>query len=208
MRTRSISATSWSRLKALANVGIELNITDNTGKSANNYDGDTVCRLDNLWVWYALQDGVVYQGTHARGIVTSRVRVRHAGRHAFSIQATDNVFIGCEGTTGTGGQAAFYVASSNNKLSNCKGWSSRRYGWQVTGDARRNSFSNCEGSGHRVPRLVHRAGRQLLHRVPRQQCRGWNRRPGQARLHPTQRPVGRVLRDPDRAHGHGRLYVV
>jgi len=123
-----------------ANVGINLDINGTSG----NYQGepDAVCRLDNLWIYSPVQDGIVYQGTDTQATVTTRVRVRQAGRYGYNILAPDNMFIGCEATTASGGQSGFYVGSANCQYHSCKAWYCRGYGWHVKGT--RNAFIGCE----------------------------------------------------------------
>jgi hypothetical protein len=119
--------------------GIDLNISGTSG----NYQGepDAVCRLDNLWVYDAGQDGVSYRGSDAQGITTTRVRVRRAARHGFSITAPDNWFSECEATTSRLGGAGFFIGGANCLVTGCKAWYCRGYGFQVTGV--RNQLIGC-----------------------------------------------------------------
>ncbi len=124
-----------------ANYGINLNIVGTSG----NYKGepDAVCRLDDLWVFAPVLDGVIYQGSDTQATITSRVRVRQAGQHGFNLLAPDNVFIACEATTASsGGQHGFYVGGANCHFHGCKAWYCRGYGWHIKGT--RNSFVGCE----------------------------------------------------------------
>jgi hypothetical protein len=140
-----------------AAVGIDLDIVGTDG----NFQGepDSVCRLDNLWVIDASQDGIAYRGTDTQACVTSRVRVRRAARHGFRIEAPDNVWIACEATTSGPDGAGFYVGvaiegsdgigAANLHFHACKAWYCHGVGWQVgTG---RNTFVGCEAqdtAGH------------------------------------------------------------
>lgn len=124
-----------------ANHGINLNINGTTG----NYKGepDAVTRLDDIWVYGSVLDGIIYQGTDTQATVSSRIRVRQAGRHGFHVVAADNVFIACEATTASaGGQHGFFVNGANCHYHACKAWYCRGYGWHVKGT--RNSFVGCE----------------------------------------------------------------
>lgn len=133
-----------------AAVGIDLDIVGTTGNFQQ--EPDAVCRLDNLWVIDAAQDGIVYRGSDTQACTTSRVRVRRAGRYGYRVEAPDNVWIACEATTtGTDG-AGFYVGEAiegsdgigagNCHFHACKAWYCHGYGWQVaTG---RNTFIGCE----------------------------------------------------------------
>jgi hypothetical protein len=140
-----------------AATGIDLDIVGTEG----NFQGepDSVCRLDNLWVVAAAQDGIVYRGRDTQACITSRVRVRRAGRYGYRVDAPDNVWIACEATTqGTDG-AGFYVGEAiegsdgigagNCHFHACKAWYCRGVGWLVaTG---RNTFTGCEAqdvAGH------------------------------------------------------------
>lgn len=143
--------------QARAAVGIDLDVVGTEGNFRQ--EPDAVCRLDNLWVIDAARDGVVYRGTDTQACITSRVRVRRAGRYGFRIEAPDNVWIACEATTqGTDG-AGFYVGEAiegsdgigagNCHFHACKAWYCRGVGWLVaTG---RNTFTGCEAqdvAGH------------------------------------------------------------
>lgn len=137
--------------------GIDLNVVGTTGF----YQGepDSVCRLDNLWVYDPVQDGVVYRGSDTQACVTSRVRVRRAGRYGFRIESPDSWWIGCEATTSTqtGSSAGFYIGSAisgsngigagNNFFQACKAWYCRDYGFHVKGT--RNKFIGCESQDTR-----------------------------------------------------------
>jgi hypothetical protein len=127
-----------------ATTGIDLHIVGTTG----NYKGepDSMCRLDNLWVYSPVVDGIVYRGTDTQATSTSRVRVRGAGQYGFHIDAPDNWWTSCEATTrsSTGANAGFYVGANaaNNFFQACKAWYVRGYGWHVK--ANRNKFIGCE----------------------------------------------------------------
>ena len=120
--------------------GIDVNIVGTTG----NYQGepDAVTRLDGLWIYSPLRDGVTYRGSDAQATITSRVRVRQAGGIGFNVLAPDNVFLACEATTASGGQHGFFVGSANCHFHACKAWYCRGYGWHIMGT--RNSFVGCE----------------------------------------------------------------
>jgi hypothetical protein len=122
--------------------GIDVNIVGTTG----NFQGepDAVCRLDNIWVYSPTVDGVVYRGSDTQAVVTSRVRVRQAGRYGFRVEAPDNWWIACEATTivQTGSSAGFYIGGANNFFNSCKAWYCRDYGFHVKGT--RNKFVGCE----------------------------------------------------------------
>ena len=133
-----------------AATGIDLDVVGTAGNLQG--EPDSVCRLDNLWVLDARLDGIVYRGTDTQACVTSRVRVRRAGRHGFRIEAPDNVWIACEATTKGSDGAGFYVGEAiegsdgigagNCHFHACKAWYCHGYGWQVaTG---RNAFVGCE----------------------------------------------------------------
>ncbi|WP_421118498.1 right-handed parallel beta-helix repeat-containing protein [Aquihabitans daechungensis] len=134
----------------LATTGIDLDIVGTRGNFQQ--EPDSVCRLDNLWVTDALQDGIVYRGTDTQACTTSRVRVRRAGRYGFRVEAPDNVWIACEATTTGADGAGFYVGEAiagsdgigagNCHFHACKAWYCHGYGWLVaTG---RNTFVGCE----------------------------------------------------------------
>jgi hypothetical protein len=133
-----------------ATVGIDLDIVGTDG----NFQGepDSVCRLDNLWVIDAAQDGIVYRGTDTQACCTTRVRVRRAGRYGYRVEAPDNVWVACEATTSGPDGAGFYVGTAldgsdgigaaNCHFHACKAWYCQGYGWHVaTG---RNAFVGCE----------------------------------------------------------------
>ncbi len=128
----------------LATTGIDLHIQGEDG----NFDGepDAMCRLDDLWVYEPLDDGVWYRGDDAQATITTRVRVRRAGRHGFHVQAPDNWWIACEATTtdraGTGESHGFEITSSNNHFSHCKAWYCAGHGWHHKGV--RTTFTGCE----------------------------------------------------------------
>ena len=140
-----------------AAVGIDLDIVGTAG----NFQGepDSVCRLDNLWVIDAAQDGIAYRGTDTQACITTRVRVRRAGRYGYRIEAPDNMWIACEATTSGPSGAGFYIGNAiegsngigaaNLHFHACKAWYCRGVGWQVaTG---RNAFVGCEAqdtAGH------------------------------------------------------------
>lgn len=125
----------------LATTGVDLNIVGTTG----NYKGepDSICRLDNLRVYAPVQDGVWYRGSDCQAVVTTRVRVRQAGRHGFRVESADNWWSACEATTSTqtGSSAGFSIAGANNFFESCKAWYCRDYGFHVRGV--RNQLSNC-----------------------------------------------------------------
>lgn len=135
-----------------AEAGIDLNIS---GTDAF-YKGepDAICRLDNLAIFDPELDGIVYRGTDTQSCVTSRTRVRRAGRYGFRIHSPDNWWIACEATTreSTGSSAGFYVGgelgdpespgAANNFFEACKAWFCRDYGWHIRSN--RCKFSVCE----------------------------------------------------------------
>ncbi|GAB2930986.1 hypothetical protein GCM10027280_18240 [Micromonospora polyrhachis] len=131
-----------------ANVGIDLNIVGTNGFYM--WEPDSVCRLDNLWIYEPITTGIHYRGTDTQACVTSRVRVRDAGRYGFLIEAPDNWWTACEATTTTPTPigAAFHVAGANNFFQGCKAWYSRGYGFHVTGV--RNKFVGCEAQDVRL----------------------------------------------------------
>lgn len=133
-----------------ADLGIDLDIVGTDGNLRG--EPDATCRLDQLWVLDARLDGIVYRGTDTQATVTSRVRVRRAGRHGYRIEAPDNVWIACEATTrGTEGagfsigvaiEGSDGIGAANNHFHACKAWYCHGVGWQVgTG---RNAFTGCE----------------------------------------------------------------
>ncbi|MEZ5181665.1 MAG: hypothetical protein R2702_07305 [Acidimicrobiales bacterium] len=133
-----------------AEIGIDLDVVGAAGNLRQ--EPDAVCRLDQLWVLDAALDGIAYRGTDTQATVTSRVRVRRAGRHGYRIEAPDNVWLACEATTrGTDG-AGFWIGvalpgsdgigAANNHFHACKAWYCHGVGWEVgTG---RNAFAGCE----------------------------------------------------------------
>lgn len=140
-----------------ARVGIDLDIV---GTSTNEQgEPDAMCRLDHLWVYEAAEDGIAYRGTDTQACVSTRIRVRLAGRHGYRVEAPDNVWMACEATTrGTEG-AGFYIGTAiegsdgigaaNNHFHACKAWYCHGVGWRVT--AGRNAFVGCEAqdtAGH------------------------------------------------------------
>ncbi len=130
-----------------ARVGIAVQISGRRGHYQD--EPDPVIRLDDLWVYDAAVDGVVYQGTDVRSCTTSRVRVRRARRHGFLIEASDCWWIACEATTSTrgSGNAGFHVAGANNFFEACKAWFCSDYGWHIRGT--RNKFIGCESQDTR-----------------------------------------------------------
>jgi hypothetical protein len=140
-----------------AAVGIDLDVVGTAGNFQQ--EPDSVCRLDNLWVIDAAQDGIAYRGTDTQACITTRVRVRRAQRYGFRIEAPDNVWIACEATTQGPDGAGFYVGEAiegsdgigagNCHFDVCKAWYCRGVGWLVaTG---RNTFTGCEAqdtAGH------------------------------------------------------------
>jgi hypothetical protein len=133
-----------------AAVGIDLDVVGTAGNFQQ--EPDSVCRLDNLWVIDAAQDGIAYRGTDTQACITTRVRVRRAQRYGFRIEAPDNVWIACEATTQGPDGAGFYVGEAiegsdgigagNCHFDVCKAWYCRGVGWLVaTG---RNTFTGCE----------------------------------------------------------------
>lgn len=132
--------------KALIGIAIE-------GIAAHDYQGelDSMCRLDNLWVYDSVGDGVLYAGRDSRSVISTRVRVRRAGRHGFHIRNSDSWWIGCEATTRTptGGTAGFFInAGASNFFEACKAWYCRDFGWRVSGV--RNKFIGCEAQDTRL----------------------------------------------------------
>ncbi|TDD90179.1 hypothetical protein E1293_03875 [Actinomadura darangshiensis] len=155
-RGRSVDGVSVSDLVLdcadKAGIGIDLDITGN-GKFYKG-EPDSVCRLDNLAVYQPVLDGIAYRGKDTQACVTSRVRVRQAGRYGFRVEAPDSWWTACEATTRrrTGSTAGFYVGpaiagsdgigGANNFFQACKAWYCRDYGWHVNGE--RNKFVGCE----------------------------------------------------------------
>ena len=140
-----------------AQVGIDLDIVGTTGNYRD--EPDSVCRLDALWVYQPVLDGIAYRGKDTQACVTSRVRVRGAGRHGYRVEAPDNVWIACEATTSGTSGAGFYVGTAvqgsdgigaaNCHFHACKAWYCRGVGWQVK--STRNAFMGCESqdtAGH------------------------------------------------------------
>lgn len=131
--------------RAQRGVSIEVNGRD------GHYQGepDPVIRLDNLWVYDSLEDGMHYAGSDTRSCTTSRVRVRRAGRHGFHITVSDSWWTACEATTinARGDSAGFFVGGTNNFFQSCKAWYCRDYGWRVRGT--RNRFTGCESQDTR-----------------------------------------------------------
>jgi hypothetical protein len=134
----------------MADLGIDLDIVGTEGNLRQ--EPDAACRLDALWVLDARLDGIAYRGTDTQATVTSRVRVRRAGRHGYRIEAPDNVWIACEATTRGPGGAGFSISTAiegsngigaaNNHFHACKAWYCHGVGWAVgTG---RNAFAGCE----------------------------------------------------------------
>lgn len=133
-----------------ADLGIDLDIVGTAGNLRQ--EPDAACRLDQLWVLDARLDGIAYRGTDTQATVTSRVRVRRAGRHGYRIEAPDNVWIACEATTQGADGAGFFIGvaiegsngigAANCHFHACKAWYCRGVGWEVgTG---RNAFTGCE----------------------------------------------------------------
>lgn len=137
-----------------ARTGVELNIVGQEGNFNN--DNDAVCRLENLLVWAPTEDGVVYRGTDNRAVLSTRVRVRQAGRHGFLIgdnsdfTVSDCWWIACEATTArhTDDSAGFEVRGANHFFQACKAWYCRDYGFHVNGV--RNKFTGCETQDTRL----------------------------------------------------------
>lgn len=123
-----------------AQVGVHFNIVGTTG----NYQGepDAVCRVDNLLIYDAALDGMVYAGTDTQGCVTTRVRVRRAQRHGFNVLGPDNWFTDCEATTSSNAGAGFYIGTANCFFTACKAWYCRGYGFHIKGT--RNKLLGCE----------------------------------------------------------------
>lgn len=130
-----------------AAVAIDLNIVGTEGNW--NGDNDAACRLEDLWIWAPESDGVAYRGTDNRAVVSTRVRVRQAGRYGFRIgesdtsTASDCWWVACEATTihRTGSSAGFLIHGSNNFFQACKAWYCRDYGFHVRGT--RNNLVGC-----------------------------------------------------------------
>ncbi|MGI8709940.1 MAG: hypothetical protein ACR2LA_02975 [Acidimicrobiales bacterium] len=133
-----------------ADVGIDLDIIGTDGNFQD--EPDAVCRLDDLWVFDAGGDGIVYRGTDTQACTSSRIRVRRARRYGYRIEAPDNVWIACEGTSRDPDGAGFYVGTAvgdsngigagNVHFHACKAWYCGGIGWHVTGS--RSSFVGCE----------------------------------------------------------------
>ena len=133
-----------------ADLGVDLDVVGTGGNLRG--EPDAVCRPDALWVLDARLDGIAYRGTDTQATITSRVRVRRAGRHGYRIEAPDNVWVACEATTrGTDG-AGFWIGTAidgsdgigaaNLHFHACKAWYCHGVGWEVgTG---RNTFTGCE----------------------------------------------------------------
>ncbi len=124
----------------LARTGVLVAIDGRDGHYQD--EPDPVIRMDDLWCYDAVEDGVVHTGTGTRSCITSRVRVRRAGRHGFMITASDSWWIACEATTGRGGGAGFRIEGANNFFDVCKAWYCGNVGWHVRGT--RNKFVGCE----------------------------------------------------------------
>ncbi|MEO3822407.1 hypothetical protein [Actinomadura sp. B10D3] len=160
-RGRSVDGVAVSDLvldcAGQAGIGIDLDITG-TGRFYKG-EPDAVCRIDNLAVYLPELDGIAYRGSDTQACVTSRVRVRQAGRYGFRVEAPDSWWIACEATTRrqTGASAGFYIGQAiagsdgiggaNNFFQACKAWFCRDYGWHVKGT--RNKFVGCEAQDTR-----------------------------------------------------------
>ena len=133
-----------------AAIGIDVDIVGTTGNLRD--EPDAVCRFDHLWVLDAAQDGIAYRGTDTQACITTRTRVRRAGRHGYRVEAPDNVWVACEATTSGTGGAGFYIGvalegsdgigAANLHFHACKAWYCHGVGWQVT--TGRNAFVGCE----------------------------------------------------------------
>src|SRR3954469_3899185 len=150
-RTRLIATTEMASVIAIGNGGPSDSVTiadllvDAAGKAevgidldirgippGYRHEPDSVCRLDNPWVFQAPDTGIAYRGTDTQACVTSRVRVRLAGRYGYRVEAPDNVWVACEATTSGPGGAGFYVGTAvdgsdgigaaNNHFHACKAW--------------------------------------------------------------------------------------
>lgn len=140
-----------------AAIGIDVDIVGTEGNLQG--EPDAVCRFDALWVLDATRDGIAYRGTDTQACITSRVRVRRAGRNGYRIEAPDNVWIACEATTSGPDGAGFSIdvaepgsdgiGAANLHFHACKAWYCHGVGWRVaTG---RNAFAGCEAqdvAGH------------------------------------------------------------
>lgn len=133
-----------------AAIGIDIDIVGTAGNFRD--EPDAVCRFDHLWVLDAVDDGIAYRGTDTQACITSRTRVRRAGRHGYRIEAPDNVWVACEATTSGSAGAGFHIGvaldgsdgigAANLHFHACKAWYCHGYGWEVgTG---RNAFVGCE----------------------------------------------------------------
>lgn len=123
------------------------------GAGGNGYQGelDSMCRLDNLWVYDSRGDGIRYAGKASRSVISTRLRVRRARGHGFNIRNTDSWWLACEATTATatGRGAGFFVdGGANNFFEACKAWYCRDYGWRIRGV--RNKFVGCESQDTRL----------------------------------------------------------
>ena len=109
--------------------------------------------------YQAAEDGIVYRGSDTQACISTRIRVRLAGRHGFRVEAPDNVWIGCEATTsgttgagfsvGTAIDGSDGIGAANCHFHACKAWYCRGVGWKVT--STRNAFVGCEAqdtAGH------------------------------------------------------------
>lgn len=128
-----------------ATSGIDVHIVGTDGNLFG--EPDAICRFDDLRIWQPIEQGIWYHGSDTQATVTSRVRVRRAGRYGFRIESPDNVWVACEATTvpePTPGPvpAGFYVGSANGHFDHCKAWYVRGYGWHI--DGVRNVFTGCE----------------------------------------------------------------
>lgn len=135
-----------------ASIGIDLDI--NGTKGFYQDEPDSVCRIDDVWVYDPAEDGLVYRGSDTQACITTRVRVRRAGRYGFRVEAPDNWFTNCEATvtSRTGETAGFYVGvaikgsngigGGSNRFVSCKAWYCGDYGYHVKGT--RNRFMECE----------------------------------------------------------------
>lgn len=140
-----------------ADIGIDVDIVGTAGNLQG--EPDAVCRFDNLWVLDPRRDGMVYRGTDTQACVTSRVRVRRAGRTGYRIEAPDNVWIACEATT-VGAEGAGFsigvaepgsdgIGAANCHFHACKAWYCHGVGWMV--GSGRHAFVGCEAqdvAGH------------------------------------------------------------
>ncbi|MFN8017251.1 MAG: hypothetical protein U0P45_03915 [Acidimicrobiales bacterium] len=133
-----------------AATGIDLDIVGTGGNLRG--EPDAVCRIDDVWVLDPVQDGIAYRGTDTQATITTRTRVRRAGRHGYRIEAPDNVWIACEATTAGSEGAGFWIGTAiegsdgigaaNLHFHACKAWYCHGVGWHVgTG---RNAFVGCE----------------------------------------------------------------